>query len=283
MQPLQIRVMRFEKFRRWAKPVARMCAASLLASPAHAAQVPPPAPSVEIQRLPVQVLESFGDDRQGSVELVVRQATLDEQGLIRRHLDESRGGALLGLGVAGLSAAGAASAAATGMYMYSGAMAAGAILILPLSLMVYALGEREAAHLRKGLDLERFLNELRGSLPPASGPAVDPGYEVEVLLVEYGLVDRRLSERDAAICLIADVQVSVKHVHATIYQETLFLEPFLRSADAPPPPCRQIDDWVEQEGARLAAARRTLAQAIARMIRARLEVLPWHAQSTSTP
>ena len=249
--------------RRWQRSLTAATAAVVLA-----ALQPAPASGATIERVPAVSFEWPAAVQPGPARFIVRAATLDEQAAVRDRLTE--GNLMLATGL-GVSALGVAEAAALGG-MFAGGLVVGAIVVVPLSLGIYAHDKVVADHIREGLDVEAFLAEIRAGLP-ADPPAGTSKLEVEVKVLDFGLVPRDPHATDPAdpICLVADAEIVVTQAGESLYDRFLHVQPYLRSAGARAPFCRRYDRWGTHEAAMLIAARRELADSLADMVRSRLQ------------
>jgi hypothetical protein len=229
---------------------------------------PAPASGSTIERVPAIDFEWPEAVQPGPARFVVRPATLDELAAVRDRL--AQGDLMLATGL-GVSALGVAEAAALGG-MFAGGLVVGAIVIVPLSLGIYAHDKIVADHVREGLDVEAFLAEIRTGLP-ADPPAGTTNLEVEVKVLDFGLVPRdpHATGPTDPICLVADAEIVVRQSGEPLYDRFLHVQPYLRSAGARAPFCRRYDRWGTHEAAMLIAARRELARSLADMIRSRLQ------------
>lgn len=249
--------------RRWQGLLTAVTAALLLV-----AFQPAPASGSTIERVPEVRFEWPEAMQPGPARFTVRAATLDEQAAVRERLAESNLMLASGLGV---SALGAAEAVALGGF-FSGSLMFGAIVLVPLSIGIYAHDQDVAGHVREGLDVEAFLAEIRAGLP-ADPPAGTTTLEVEVKVLDFGLVPRNPQAASEAgpLCLVADAEIVVRQADEPLYDRFLHVQPYLRSAGAPAPFCRSYERWGQREAALLVAARRELARSLAGMVRSRLQ------------
>jgi hypothetical protein len=226
------------------------------------------APATTIERAPAVRFEWPEAVQPGPARFIVRPATLDELATVRDRLAQDN--LLLATGL-GVSVLGAAEAAALGG-MFAGGLVVGAIVLVPLTLGIYAHDRNVADHVREGLDVEAFLSEIRAGLP-ADPPAGTTNLEVEVVVLDFGLVPRDAHASSPAdpICLVADAEIVVRQAGDPLYDRFLHVQPYLRSAGARAPFCRSYDRWGEREASMLTAARRELADSLADMIRSRLQ------------
>jgi hypothetical protein len=229
---------------------------------------PAPASGSTIERVPAIGFEWPEAVQPGPARFIVRAATLDEQAAVRERLAE--GNLMLASGL-GVSALGAAEAVALGGF-FSGSLMFGAIVLVPLSIGIYAHDQDVAGHVREGLDVEAFLAEIRAGLP-TDPPAGTTTLEVEVKVLDFGLVPRNPQAAGPTdpICLVADAEIVVRQAGEPLYDRFLHVQPYLRSAGARAPFCRSYDRWGTHEAAMLIAARRELADSLADMIRSRLQ------------
>lgn len=254
----------------WRKRFGRRLLSAVAAGAILATAQPVLADGPKITRIPATNFEWPAGVPRSPASFVVRPATLDEQAAVRESLKTSNYMLAASLGI---SAAGVAEAAALGG-MFAGGLVAGAVVLVPLSLGLYVHDRIIASHIREVLDVEVFLADIREGLP--SDPPLSPApVEVDVRILDFGLVPRDANATDPTnpLCLVADAEIVVRHAGESLYDELLYLQPYLRSAGAPAPSCRSYALWGEREAALLVAARRDLARSLAGMVVSRLQPL----------
>lgn len=255
--------------------VLAMCAAVCAVGRASGATAPPKAaaaPIPTITRVAARPFVPTDPDAAPRASLVVRLATAEEQAAVRERLEESgvvfrtlAGTAVVGLGT-GL--------AATAAGMYAGGLIVGGIILLPASVAMYAHEHHTADRVKAALAPETLIEELRAVLPSMAADGTLP-LAVDVVILDYGLIQRTASEKDAPLCLVADLGIEARRNGTTVYQETVHVQPYLRSVDAPAPMCRAYEKWGKHDAEVLVRARKDLAASLGTMVRARLTALDW--------
>lgn len=215
---------------------------------------------VPFNTLPEQIIpDSFRLTVQG-----VEQADTE---LIDRLRSESRAFRRSGIGVSTLGLVEAVAIPS----LYSSALVAGAVIVVPLTVAIGVMDKRihdTAENTLKENSLvemvrQRFPSHLTNNLEADHGST-----ELRVTVIAYGLSSN-------PVCLIADAAIQVFDQTGVIYEDFIYIEPFLRSADAPPPYCYSLDAFAKNDGELLMRGLMDYSQIIQAIVKKRTALLPW--------
>lgn len=216
-----------------------------------------------IERVPVRRI-ALAQAVQGAPALEVRMATEAELERLGMTFPEFTTGFLVSQIIP--AAGGAAAAPILNVY------AVWALVTLPA---LYAYEERRQRLVERIMATEAFLDGVRRALErrlarlglPAEGAGEAPRLSVRVL--GYG-VNRKPGAMENA-CMFVDAAIQVEQGAKVLYEDVVYMEPFLRSADAPPPACHYLSDLMRDDGALLQRVRDETAEILAAIVLRRLE------------
>jgi hypothetical protein len=69
-------------------------------------------------------------------------------------------------------------------------------------------------------------------------------YILSIIILAYGFTEKISDE----ICFSVDAEIKLKFQEIEIFKDYIYIEPFLRSEDAPPPQCASVDEFANNEG-----------------------------------
>lgn len=176
----------------------------------------------------------------------------------------------------GLGAVSAVEAFAMPGFM-SGSLVAGALILVPLAVGMDAVARRQHERITGALKESDFQAEMRRQIeqrlakPGAAGAAM----RLSAIVIAYGLVPKYDRQPHGPLCLVADVDLLLEASGQVLYRDTVYLEPYRRSEDAPPPVCAAMDRFAARDGTALREAVLQYAEVIAAIANHRLVGLPW--------
>jgi hypothetical protein len=241
-----------------------------------AAAAPPAHPSVV--RVPARSLELQGAGAPLRLALDVREAGPGDTEVLEALRREDQRFSLLGLGVGGIGLWDALTFGGT----FAGAEVLGAIVILPTMTILSAVNARARDTVNRALKETPVGPLVRTDLEAAARPkdSADSGAptaEVTVL-VTYGLVPRDKVELGdlSVLCLLARAVLKVSVDGRNVFEDTIHVEPYLRSSDAPPPVCATLSDFAVGDGRLVKRGLTDEAQVLAAIVIRRTRTLPWN-------
>jgi len=189
--------------------------------------------------------------------------SIDElRGLTRRMTGTS-------LGVSGVALAEAVALPG----FLSGSLVAGSLILAPLAIGINAVERRQHEAILTALQQTDLIGNTRAALEKRL-PAPLPENTLTVIVLAYGLVPK-YGRPHGPLCLTLDADLVVRAGDRELFRDTVYLEPYRRSADAPPPVCAELAGFAAQDGAALRNAVLEYAQVLAAIARHRLPALPW--------
>ena len=174
----------------------------------------------------------------------------------------------------------------TGLLMSQLIPAAGGAAAVPL-LHVYAVWalvtlpamhmyeERRQRIVERAMAREAFLSALHRALERRLSrlglrtEGADGAPRLSLTVLGYG-INRKPGAMENA-CVFVDASIKVEHRGKVLYEDLIYMEPFMRSADAPPPACHELAALTRGDGALLKAVVAETAEIIAAIVVHRLE------------
>jgi len=195
---------------------------------------------VAIERVPYQTFEGTTDMRPAFAHIEVRLAQAPEVAHVwpNSFFEGLRGAALpaaLGLTVGLL-------APPIGAHILFGA------ILMPFVGAENANTERAIARALQEVDLPKRLQDaLQSRLAGGSAGRPDDTMKLAILVLGYGFFNPGGLE-GSLICFSFDGDVQVTAADQVIYQERVYMEPYRRSLDVPPPRCATLDAFGKDDG-----------------------------------
>jgi hypothetical protein len=216
-------------------------------------------PAGELKPLNSQLIEQFQWDVRGTTpadtEILERQ---------RAYTQSFLGSSL------GISALSVAEAIAIPGF-FSGSLVAGAIIIAPLAITLSVMQHRQYETIQRALQETSLLDLARESLKKRatkSGLSIPGAPKVELIIVAHGLTQQPL-------CLFVDAAITITVQGNQIFEDIIYLEPFLRSSDAPPPICGSIEDFAKDDGRLIKRGLIEYGQVLAAIVIKRTKAFSW--------
>lgn len=156
---------------------------------------------------------------------------------------------------------------------FSGSLVAGGLILAPFAIAMNAMERRQHETIVAALQETDLLGGTRAALAKRL-PAPAPDVTLTVIVLAYGLVPK-YGHPSGPLCLSLDADLVVRAGDREVFRDTVYLEPYRRSADAPPPVCADLADFAAQDGAALRNAVLDYAQVLAAIARDRLPALAW--------
>lgn len=256
---------------------AALCAALALAGLTGCAQVakppaapPPAAPAAKsIERLPVLVLSTWQGTAPAGITLEVRGPDAADLRSIEELRDLTRRMTGTSVGLSGVAIAEAFLLPG----FFSGSLVAGGLILAPLAVGLNAAENKQQETIVAALKKAHLLDTTRASLAKRL-PVQSPAATLSVIVLAYGLVPKYGNAR-GPLCLSLVADIVVQAGEREIFRDTVYLEPWHRSADAPPPVCATMEAFAAKDGVALHNAVLDYAQVLAAITRHRLSGLPW--------
>lgn len=156
---------------------------------------------------------------------------------------------------------------------FSGSLVAGGLILAPFAIALDAMERRQHEAIVAALQETDLLGHTRAALEQRL-PAPAPDVTLTVIVLAYGLVPK-YGHPSGPLCLSLDADLVVRAGDRELFRDTVYLEPYRRSADAPPPVCADLAAFAAQDGAALRNAVLDYAQVLAAIARHRLPALAW--------
>lgn len=248
--------------------------AGLLAGVMACATVNTPLPEPQtIERVPVRRFETWSVSTPITLQITVREAAPTDV----RSIEELRAATHRLTGTAlGVTSVGAAEAVLMPGYFFAGSLVAGVVLVAPGAIALEILEGGQAKTVLSVLEKSEMMPAVAANL--AARAAVAPQgattVDVDVIVLAFGLVSQS-KEAPNNLCLMVDADIAVSIEAREVFREALFLEPYLRSADVPPPICSTLSQFAGHDGERLKAAIGQYVQLLTALVIDRLPVLTW--------
>ena len=222
--------------------------------------------SKQIIHVPYVTLDNSKADYPYSFDLVVRNAGEADTAMIEKL--RGRTWTILGSSL-GISTISVVEAFAIPGF-FSGTLIAGAVILVPLSITIAAMEHHVFNTIERALQ-ETSLTELTQEnlsnyLP--SFPFEGERATVELIIIGFGLTEN-------PSCIFTDAVIKVSFKDKTYYEDIIYIEPYLRSEDAPPPICRPLDTFAQKNGKLLKQGLIEYSQVLSAILRKRTKALPW--------
>lgn len=223
----------------------------------------------EILRVPVnELILPEGMSAPIAFHYSVRLAKPTDMATLERLRSESR--KLLGTSL-GISTIGVVEAFVIPGF-FSGSLIAGAIFITPLALTLAAIDQHNYNSIEEAFEQTELvpLTQQRLALRTdvASATQNAEGVMVELIITSYGLTYE-------PVCLFADAAIIVKNNGQPFYEELVYIEPYLRSADASPPICASAELFAHDSGALIKRGLNEYSQVLSAILLKRTRALSW--------
>lgn len=238
------------------------CAAPPKPAPAPA----PPPPPRTIERVAAQVLAA---PALAAPALEVRGLREADLASIERVREATR--RLTGSAVA-VSGVGIVEAFALPGFL-SGSLVAGGLILAPFAIGLNAAEKRQHGAIVAALKQTDLRDAVHAGLAKRL-PATTAQTRLTVIVLAYGLVPK-YGNPHGPLCLTLDADIVVQDSAREVYRDTVYLEAWRRSADAPPPVCAHMEDFAAKDGAPARNAALDAAQVLAAIVRQRTPALPW--------
>jgi hypothetical protein len=255
------------------------CAGNPAKAPPHVAPLDIPAswghPDAAIKRIPVKRPEPFDVAQPAELPVTVRglrTADLDVVERIRaalRHETEETTNKALKTAVRRIARGGYPPAE----------LMTGAIFIVP-QLIADSVAQDAMRTVTQALVQIDLVVATRNALQARGVRAraqVDDTAQATLAVIAYGLVPKYGEVKDvkSELCLIVESALIVTAGGQELFRDAIHMTPYRRSADAPPPACRTLKEFAEDEGQSLKNAAHDHAQVLAVIAMQRLRELPW--------
>ncbi len=244
-------------------------AACVSAPPPAAPPVPPPQPRSIVHE---PALRHLGPAISG-VKLEVRGPGEADTASIEELRELTERMTKMSVGISGLAIAEAFLLPG----FFSGSLVAGGLIIAPLAVGINQSEKKQHQAIVTALVESDLLGRTRDFLGRQLPPPA-PGHVLSVIVLAYGLVPKYgdgpgPGPRPLCLTLVADIVL--REGELVRFRDTVHLEPYRRSADAPPPVCAAMAAFAKEEGRALRHAATDYAQVLAAIVRGRLPALPW--------
>ena len=236
------------------------------ATPPTPAPKPPPEPVRVIERLAPKVLAAPALPAPALEVRGLREADLASIERVREATRRLTGSAVAVSGVGIVEAF-----ALPGFF--SGSLVAGGLILAPFAIGLNAAEKRQHEAIVSALketDLRDAVSAGLAKRLPASAAQT----RLTVIVLAYGLVPK-YGNPHGPLCLTLDADIVVHDGGREVYRDTVYLEAWRRSADAPPPVCAHMEDFAAKDGAPVRNAALDAAQVLAAIVRLRTPALPW--------
>lgn len=241
------------------------------------AATPPPAPP-SVVRVPARALELQAAEAPLWLAPDVREAGPSDTEVLEALRREDQRLGLLGLGVSGVGLWDALTFGG----MFAGAEVLGAIIIVPGMTILSAVNARARDTVNRALQETPVVPSVRAALeaaaPAAAGAGPGASTAEVTLLVTYGLVPKEEGALGdmSVLCLLTRAVLKVSVDGREVFEDTIHLEPYLRSSDAPPPVCATLSDFAVGDGRLVRHGLADYAQVLAAIAIRRTRTLPWN-------
>jgi len=221
----------------------------------------------EIIRIPARELNPLNSHHIDQFNLKVRGTTQTDTNALKRLRANTQSFVVSSLGISTLSVAEAFAIPS----FFSGSLVAGAIFIAPLAISFSVIDQRQHEAIQSALQETSLLDIAAESLKkrtPQLGSSSPNAPKVELIIVAHGLTQQPL-------CLFVDAAIIVTVQGNPIFEDIIYLEPFLRSSDAPPPVCGSLGDFAEDDGRIIRRGLIEYGQVLAAILVKRTKVFSW--------
>ena len=158
--------------------------------------------------------------------------------------------------------------------LYASALVVGGILLITMPSSMGAISGIQRNTIKKVLATEDFSALTQQAIIESmdySESNRSDGYTLSVIILAYGFLEKFGDE----ICFSVDAEVKLAFHEKEIFDDYIYIEPFLRSEDAPPPPCAMVGEFSEDNGKLARQTIRTFSEYLASIVIHRLPVLEW--------
>ena len=222
----------------------------------------------EIKTLSYRTLKNVDDAIKIIPEVEVRMATDSELSSIP--------GLWQGKEVAGFSAFGIGSLG-LGLVappLYASALVVGGILLVAMPSSLGAISGIQRNTIKKVLTTTDFSDLTQKAVVESfdyNQKSKSDGYKLTILILAYGFVEKFSDE----ICFSVDAEIKLRLHEKEIYRDFIYIEPYLRSEDAPPPQCALVGEFAENNGKIVKQTIKDFSTILASIVTHRLSILAW--------
>jgi hypothetical protein len=226
-----------------------------------------------IERVPVKVPEALDVPRPAVLPMAVRGVTAADLAAVERvkKLDEQA--TAMGLGVSTLGAAEAVLLPG----FFSGSLIAGALILAPLTIGLHVSAQKEVNTVGRVLKEVDLIGETQRALLARGvpGEADADAMQMTLVILAYGLIPKDPHRILWGLCLILESDLVLTAGGRELFRDTIYLSPYRRSADAPPPICGGMAEFAKNDGIALRNAALDYAQVLAAIALRRARRFPW--------
>jgi len=222
----------------------------------------------EIKTLSYRTLNNVDGANKVIPEVEVRMATDSERSSTTRLWQgkEVAGFSALGIGSLGLGL--------VAPPLYASALVVGGILLVAMPSSMGAISGIQRNTIKKVLTTTDFSDLTQKAVVESfdyNQKRRSEGYKLTILILAYGFVEKFADE----ICFSVDAEIKLHLNEKEIYRDFIYIEPYLRSEDAPPPQCALVGEFAENNGKIAKQTIKDFSTILASIVTHRLSILAW--------
>ncbi len=158
--------------------------------------------------------------------------------------------------------------------LYASALVVGGILLVAMPSSAGAfegIQRKKIERVLKTVDFSKLTHDAVIDLLGEKKESTQDDPRLTILILVYGFTQKFAD----IICFSVDAQVDLHFNGEEIYKDFIYIEPYLRSADAPPPHCATVGEFAENQGALAKQTIDDFSVILANIVAHRLPVLSW--------
>jgi hypothetical protein len=226
----------------------------------------------EIQKRPYQMMTSEDVKLSGKPAVHVRLASESEVYAVPRFVNTKTGGGMAAIGAGGLALGFVAPP------LYASSLIVGGVLVTSMTATLAAVEKRQITTIEKvitSVDLRALVQEAIEARLNGRPDGNADGIKLTVLILGYGFTKKYPEGGPEELCFTMDAEILFSVGDEEIYRDFVFMEPHLRSEDAPPPPCARMGDLADNEGRLGREMLIEQSEILSAIVAHRLSALPW--------
>lgn len=158
--------------------------------------------------------------------------------------------------------------------LYASALVVGGALLVVMPSSLGAISGIQRNTLKKVLKATDFSSLTQKAVVESfdySEKRKSNGYKLTILILAYGFTEKFSDE----ICFSVDAEIKLHLYENELYRDFIYIEPYIRSEDAPPPQCALVGEFAENNGKIAEQTIEDFSTILASIVRHRLSALAW--------
>ena len=158
--------------------------------------------------------------------------------------------------------------------LYASALVVGGVLVVAMSVPMGIISGSQGNTIMEVLKTEDFSALTKKAvieLLDYNETTKPNGYKLTILILTYGFIQKDSGH----ICFSIDAEIKLQVYGQEKYKDFIYIEPYLRSEDAPPPQCASVGEFTENKGKLAKETIKNFSVILASIVAHRLPALAW--------